>query len=355
MPEHPVVSVVMSVYNGERYLREAIESILSQTFTDFEFLIIDDGSTDNSADIIRAYQNHDPRIRLVQNDANIGLTRSLNKGLDLARGTYIARMDADDISLPERFARHVAFMDAHPEIGICGTWAEFFGVTPGGIWRNATDPDEIKSRLFFGQALTHPSVMLRRSTIQSANLYYNSDYVRSQDYELWARASRHVRISNVPEVLLRYRLHPRQIGTTHFHEQVAMNKRIHLMQLMNLGIEPTSQELDFHEAVIQVSIEPSNPVLQQAEEWLCKLWQANTKTQAYPEPFFSTILSDRWMFLCSYSTRWDNSAWWAYTRSPLSRLAGWKYYLLRTVKIGVKCLIYYSTHFQFSNNHRSLQ
>src|SRR5258707_849690 len=117
----PRVSVVMSVYNGEKYLGEAVDSILAQTFTDFEFIIIDDGSEDRSPELIEAYV--DSRISFLRNEKNVGLTRSLNKGLQVASGEYIARMDCDDVSLPDRFAKQVAFMDANSGVGACGTWA----------------------------------------------------------------------------------------------------------------------------------------------------------------------------------------------------------------------------------------
>ena len=115
----PKISVVMPAYNAENYIREAIDSILAQTFRDFEFLIIDDGSTDHTVEIIRSYS--DSRIRLYQNERNMGVAATLNRGLDLARGEYIARMDADDISLPERFAKQAAYMDAHPDVAVCGS------------------------------------------------------------------------------------------------------------------------------------------------------------------------------------------------------------------------------------------
>ncbi len=120
----PRVSVLMSVYNGERFLRDSVESILGQTFTDFEFLILDDGSTDSTCEILEEYANKDARIVLVRNDRNLGLTRSLNKGLRLVRGEYLARQDADDISLPKRLEMQVKFLDAHPEVGVVGSALE---------------------------------------------------------------------------------------------------------------------------------------------------------------------------------------------------------------------------------------
>ena len=121
----PKITVLMPVYNGEKYLKESIESILKQTFRDFEFLIINDTSTDESEKIIRSFK--DSRIKLIKNEKNIGLTKSLNKGLDLAKGEYMARMDADDISLPKRLEIQVAFMDKNPKIGVIGAWAKVIG------------------------------------------------------------------------------------------------------------------------------------------------------------------------------------------------------------------------------------
>ncbi len=156
----------MSVYNGEKYLREAIDSILGQTFKDFEFLIIDDGSTDSSVEIIRSYA--DPRIRLIQNEENIGLSRSLNKGLKLARGEYIARMDADDISLPRRLAAQVGLLDKQPDIGLVGTSIQLIDCDGERmhVHRVPTTHAQILWALCFTTPLAHPSVVFRKVIIE---------------------------------------------------------------------------------------------------------------------------------------------------------------------------------------------
>ena len=123
---NPLVTVLMSVYNGEKYLERAIKSILNQTFKDFEFLIINDGSTDNSVKIIQSF--NDLRLRLIHNESNIGLIKTLNKGLKLSNGKYIARMDCDDISLPKRLSIQASFMEKYPEIGVCGSWVKIIGL-----------------------------------------------------------------------------------------------------------------------------------------------------------------------------------------------------------------------------------
>ena len=193
------ISVLMPVYNAEKYIAEAIDSILAQTFTDFEFIIINDGSTDKTAEIIRSYK--DPRIVFVDNEKNQGLITVLNQGLNMARGEYIARMDADDISFPERFAEQIEFMDAHPDVGLLGAQLQMFG---DRHWKSAY-PEKIG--ILDANNINHPTVMLRKSVFDKYNLHYDHDYIAAEDYELWSRVVRYTKIVNLPDVLLKYRWH----------------------------------------------------------------------------------------------------------------------------------------------------
>ena len=216
----------MSVYNGERYLVEAIESILNQTFTDFEFIIINDGSTDGTADILRSYK--DRRIRIFE-QSNIGLTRSLNRGVALARGEYIARMDHDDLSMPERFARQVAFLDAHPEVGVVGTACLVYNEVRGIEWKYAvaTSDDECRRDLIKGNQFVHTSVMMRKSVLQAVGAY-NEAYRYLQDYELWVRLAGRTRLANLPEVLVVRRYHWGAVSTTRSTELVRLWLRMRI-------------------------------------------------------------------------------------------------------------------------------
>jgi glycosyltransferase involved in cell wall biosynthesis len=218
------VTVLMPVYNGEPYLREAMESILNQSFTDFEFLIINDGSTDRSVDIILSYP--DPRIRLVDNDQNIGLVHTLNRGIDLANGEFIARMDGDDISMPERFSKQVAFMERHPEVGVYGGWIEYFMGRELVMKFPASDAD-IRQALPSYNPIAHPTVMIRREVLKDHHLYYDPEYRHVEDYELWTRLSAITCFANIQEVVLKYRIHPAQIGREYAAEQAAVLKKIH--------------------------------------------------------------------------------------------------------------------------------
>lgn len=199
----------MSVYNGEKYLIEAIDSILSQTYTDFEFLIIDDGSTDRTSEILFSYD--DPRIRIVTNKENIGLTKSLNKGLALARGEYIARMDADDISHPERFKKQIIFLDNDPYCGIVGTsikTIDFEGkiINTHKLLFNPSYPDFLK-----GNQLIHGSIMTRKVILDQFS-GYNEIFKKTQDYALWLQIAKKFNIYNLHEYLYYLRLHDKSIS-----------------------------------------------------------------------------------------------------------------------------------------------
>ena len=182
----PKVTVLLQVFNGWRYIAGAVDSVLSQTFRDFELLIVDDGSTDDTVEIVRGFE--DSRIRLVRNSCRLKLSGALNRGLGLARGRYVARMDADDICLPTRLAVQSAFLDRHPEIGICGAHTQVFGMKKWEIHRAPLGAETVHAHLFFDNPFVHPVVMLRKSLFDEHGLRYDGDYYPTEDYELWSRA-----------------------------------------------------------------------------------------------------------------------------------------------------------------------
>ena len=208
-----MLSVLMSVYNGEAYLRQAIDSILNQTYQDFEFIIVNDGSTDSSRDIILSYK--DPRIRMIDNQHNMGLTKSLNRGLEKAKGKFIARMDADDISLVDRFATQMEIMQNY-NVDICGTAMQIIDGNSNIIGRmgpkNIVDSDLPASILDNSTCLLHPTIMMRRSALEEVG-GYNPDIRYAQDFDLWARMflAREKGIV-IPATLVQYRQHSCQIS-----------------------------------------------------------------------------------------------------------------------------------------------
>lgn len=212
--EGPRVTVLLPVYNGEGHLRESLESILSQTFEDFELLVIDDGSTDRSASILASCE--DPRLRVVRNRTNIGLPRTLNRGIGLARGEFIARQDADDISDVRRLEKQVAFLDAHPEISLVGSaFAEIdsYGVVGEKVVL-PTAPDEIRWDLFFYCTFIHSAVTIKRQVLRSVG-GYDDAYAYAQDYELWTRLSKTEEMANLESCLVWYRVSDASMTSTH--------------------------------------------------------------------------------------------------------------------------------------------
>jgi glycosyltransferase involved in cell wall biosynthesis len=209
----------MAVKDGETYLRTAMDSILGQTFSDFEFIIINDGSKDTTVDVINEYS--DSRITLLSNQNSVGLSKSLNLGLEKACGTYIARMDADDISLPHRLELQVSYLDAHPDIAVLGTGFSFID-TNSNILQNFQFPlshELITWCLPFYNPIVHPSVMMKISLIKALKAY-NSDLRRSQDYDLWWRVSFSSKLANLEDVLILVRKHQSQVSRQHGLDQL---------------------------------------------------------------------------------------------------------------------------------------
>jgi len=212
---NPKISVVMSVYNGEKHLRESIESILNQTFTDFEFIIVNDGSTDNSLEIITSYD--DERIKIINNEENIGLTKSLNKAIKQARGVYIARQDADDISLSNRLELQFKFLEKHPEVALLGTGIYVIDENGDEIEKRIMHPNPKRS-LLKGNRFIHGSVMFRKSVIDELGAY-NETLRYSQDYELWLRLSKEYDVRNLTVPLYKLRMHKSSILSRKVEEQ----------------------------------------------------------------------------------------------------------------------------------------
>lgn len=201
----PAVTVLMAVHNGAAHLEETLRSILSQTFTGFEFLIIDDGSDDATPALLRHAADSDPRIVLLTNPKSLGLGASLCKGLAHAKGQFVARMDADDIAHPERLALQLAYMRVHPETCLLSCWAERFDHGRGLMAPRPGAP-ALKATLAFGNPICHPGAMLRRPLLQAHHLTYR-DLPTAEDYTLWCELAPHGHLDILPQVLLRYRVH----------------------------------------------------------------------------------------------------------------------------------------------------
>lgn len=240
------VSVLLPVYNGEKYIAEAVTSILNQTHINFEFIIINDGSIDNTLDILQKYALMDSRIRLVTRE-NQGLIASLNEGIDLSTGQWIARMDADDIAVHDRLEKQLIWADK-TGADIVGSWVKFFGGLDRRVWRGCVTDDAIKVDMLFKCPLVHPSIFIRASTIKE--LKYDPKAFRAEDYDIWIRAAQTAAVfTNVPEVLLYYRKHSAQVSVVARAEQISRTEEMrseywtYVAEKLDLKVEPGSTKL----------------------------------------------------------------------------------------------------------------
>lgn len=272
-----LVSVLMSVHNEKyEYLETAINSICNQTYQNIEFIIIDDASDKNCSSYLKELCKNHSMIKLFRNEMNLGLTKTLNIGISHARGAYIARMDADDYSCPQRIERQVELMRQYPDIDILGTGVVSFGkqqvfMSPTNGFSNK----EIQAELFFTSTLCHPSVMIRCSFLERTGIKYDEDVKKGQDYDLWERASIVGHLAVTSEVLLYYRLHDTQITSTNTKDQNFTATAVMKRRLSRIGIYPTDNEFHCHLALkgIGKEIIPLSDV----EAWAKKILYFNTQ------------------------------------------------------------------------------
>ena len=248
----PKLSIILSVYNGEKYLHEAIDSILRQTFTDYEFIIINDGSTDNTKHLLEEYS--DSRIRLFH-QRNIGLTRSLNKGLKIAKGGYIARQDADDISLPERLSREVDFLDQNPDVGLVGTHVAFIDKNGKEIdvWKTPAEHEQIMKTFQNRNSFCHGAVMFRKECIKKVG-GYREKLLYAQDYDLWLRIAEQYKTANLGVVLYKNRRTSNSISRNKLSKQLDFHLLI--QQLMKEREEKgydSLEQVDTKNVVIELN------------------------------------------------------------------------------------------------------
>ena len=318
----PKVTVFIPVYNRDKYVGEAIESILAQTFSDFEILLVDDGSTDHTVDKIRSFS--DSRIRLIFNEENLGIPKTRNKGIQLARGEYIAMLDSDDRAYPERLEKQVAFLDTHLEYAQVGSWCRMMdarGRVLKKIKRQPASPDDIHAQFLFRCAMSNRSIMARTAILQEYG--YRNDFPRCQDYELHVRLAKHYKLGNLPECLVYGRIHPQQITGQTPDLGDAKKQEIISGQLNELGVPFSPNDLEPHLTLSRMrksNFIPDADYLEWAREWLWRLQQANTQSRRYAGPAFSRALSEKWFQACWTARPKIGWAIWKYFfSSPLSK------------------------------------
>jgi glycosyltransferase involved in cell wall biosynthesis len=246
----PEISVVMPVYNAEKYLSKTIESILNQTHIDFELLILNDKSTDNSLEIIKQYQAIDSRVILIDKEINVGPANLRNEGFRLSKGTFIALMDADDIALPNRFEKQITILKSNPEIGVCGTWFTFFGTKKNKVIRHSEKHDAIKVSFLHSCGIGNPTVILRKEALNG--LEFNNDYVPVEDYDLWSRLLPKTQFYNIPESLLNYRQHDSNISKTKIDNVNRSIRKVKINQMAEFGIDSSDANIDLYLNAVSV-------------------------------------------------------------------------------------------------------
>lgn len=312
----PFVSVILPVHNNEQYVREAIQSILDQTYKNFELLILISATTNQeSSDIVNSFS--DKRIKLIRRGLDENLPKALNHSIQEAKGEYVARMDADDISMPHRLEEQVRFMNANPLIGISGSWYKTIGSKQSYTHKGFTDTEDIRANLIFNTSIAHPSVMLRKSFFEKFDLRYDPSLSYCEDYDLWARSSAYFPIANLNKVLLLYRIHEESASHIHKKEIENIASRVRLGFLQKLGLEPSIEEMRIHNSLYPTEKENADVFLKKEEAWLKKIISANNQRGIYKNESLNKIIYIRWRTICGMNTKEGLRVWKKFVRSPL--------------------------------------
>jgi len=318
----PGITVLLPVSGAAMHLAEAIDSILGQTFADFELLLIDDGADEEARKLIGRYG--DPRIRLLRHETRGDAAGTLAEAVGQARGGYVAFMAPDGVAHPERLARQVAFLDAHPDHAAVSAWVDW--IDEGGrrkrIKRKPVAADEVAARRLFRSGIEHVASLARTAVLRE---HAGAGSIEgSANFDLWARIAAHRKLSNLPEILLTRR----RTGAAAEDPELRRTERgaVYGLQLAELGIAFTDDDLDRHFLLRRMRKErfsPDNAYLAWAEAWLRNLQSANARARAYPEPVFSEVLGTYWVKACWHGSRRIGrvAAWRAFSASPLRRWA----------------------------------
>jgi glycosyltransferase involved in cell wall biosynthesis len=282
----PKVSVVMPVYNREKYVAEAVASIINQTFTDLEFIIIDDGSTDSTFEILKTF--NDNRIKLIRKSDNKGNYSARNEGMELASGKYICVIDSDDIALPNRIQRQFEFMEANQKIGLCGSFVKV--IDSDEIITAPENHEEIKVWSLSNIMFRHPTVFIRTEFLKKYKLKYNDSYRYAGDYDFLVKAAHLFPVTNIQEVLLEYRKHPEQISSANKSGQVKVVQQVILSQLNNFKRNITDEEKQLHLALMNRNRIQGKTDFNKLKVWANYLILLNNKTGIFDSLHLANFL-----------------------------------------------------------------
>lgn len=295
--DKPLISVILPVYNGEKYILQAIRSVLDQDYENLELILIDDGSSDDTRPLYSGIE--DDRFIVIRFDSNRGLITALNTGIERSRGKYIARMDADDVCFPDRIAEQVSYMEQHPYIGVLGT---SFIVDHNGKKRErpiTTGSDQIKANFLFRNAINHPTVMIRKSTLDVSKCRYRTVALHAEDLDLWINLIPFAEFENLKEPLVTYRSHAEQISVTQALKQRETIGVLLDNLLRQLNIYATPEELDLHLTLFYREFKPDIFYLDNAEKWLRKIIAANQKVKLFKPKVLEAVVGQLWFLICT--------------------------------------------------------
>ena len=295
----PQVSVVMPVYNGALYLREAVDSVLAQTFCDFELIVIDDCSTDATPAILASYD--DPRIRVLRNEKNSERSFSKNRGIAEAKSDLIAFLDADDFAAPERVAVQQAFLQANPHISVCSCFIQILGTA--NVHTSVTEHDDIKAKLLLGNPIAQSGVMLRKSALAGLGELYLDAPIPAEDYDLWARllCLPETRFAIIPLPLVHYRL--TNVNPAYFDKQKQGACFAYQTQLDAFGLQASSEEFFVHRILSSDTKIEHAGQFALAEKWLEKIVNHHQQTHYYNSKSLLKSVQYAWLHLCHRSSR----------------------------------------------------
>lgn len=301
----PLVSILMPCYNVEKYVEESLNSILNQTYRNMEIVVINDCSTDSTGEILERMAQQDSRIRLISNEENLKLIKTLNKGIKLCKGDYIARMDADDISLPARIEKEVRFLESHKDHDIVSTqFYAFRSENPGKRDRHYSPlhDNELRAYLLFKSGICHPAVMIRKRVFTELGLSFGEEYLHVEDYALWSEAIYKTKIANLSEALLLYRVHKHQVSSLHEDLQTENKKRVFKIHCRHLGLPMTDDFLDIYASVAEaVPSHSSMTYLDKCEDFMLSLISLNEEKAFCNAAYLKRLLSVHWLRLCANS------------------------------------------------------
>jgi glycosyltransferase involved in cell wall biosynthesis len=313
--EPALITVLMPVYNAEKYLKEAIESILNQSYTNFEFLIINDGSEDRSEDIILSYR--DDRICYFRNEKNSGIVQTLNRGIAFCKGKYIARMDADDISEPTRLKKQLDFMEKNLDYGLIGSQAYLIDekscITGELIYPVAFD--KILFNLMLHNVFIHPTVFIRTSIFRTFNILFSENYKHAEDYKLWTQFGCVTKMLNLEDKLIKYRIHNEQISEKHQTAQIENSNKIIREYLVSVGLNP-----EFYKVLSVYTTEADTLQIINLLEELYKV--TKTKKRIYT-PYLIKYIEKKWRYIFLETSKYPFFMLKKFWTSEISKCIHW--------------------------------